>query len=970
MTPFCPHENNRLKKMVVAGAVLCVLGGAATSDADEPLPFNHKVEVYRDDKRDTTVFALRLEQPFLAEEFEASNYLRLEATDDKAYLIYPKEGRFQQKHAEFYGRLRGAGKATLRLSYETVRENLDGSRHVDVNHGDIEVEIPQEDTGSVQLYTAWANRQNDYFLDLLSYYPEESFFQYCLLQSHDRYGVAPPDLLRIRPPRAELETDLYQVFTGSLAIQESIQQQSLSGAAQEGDLNIHISKLSPPRLRSPDYASLLDEKAKQGIQPQPHAIARLVPEDRYFVHFRSLATAGELADLTTEWGDDLLRLFTVHARDNHLQQKLADQLCLDRDGLTKLFADEAVSEGAIAGSDPFLVEGTDVTFVFRLEQAEAFRKAAAGWIADAHERHADLTEREFNYRGHKIAVRYTDDRRVSSFSAEHGDYAIYSNSHRAVRLVIDAAVGKAPSLFDAIDYRYLTTVLPPRDAAECGYLFASEAFIKRNVGPEAKISEKRRVQCFNNLVMLNHASMFYRLENGRSPSSLTDLVEGRYVDLSKVVCPHGGAYAFDVEHDTCTCSLHNRLKYLTPNCELTVQQVSAAENKEYERYKERYRAFWERLFDPLAVRITVGPRIKLELCALPLANSSLYTDLQGHLDERPQPIDTSRIARSAIVTSSAVLGRKRIGELLRQLPGIPEALAADPTLTDLSWLGDRVSVHLCDDDTVVEVDPTRLRPLMGVGTFEQALAASAVWSVEMPTYITIDVDDGDKARRLLEQLSTRIFLRNGSLFGVPTTLDAYRLPDYRDQGVYVLSYQVHALKVRLHLALVGDQLIAATTPETLHEAIDAAVKPADRAPIDAHLLLRLDRRAIKRLSDDLELYWEEKSRLACHRNTISVYNLVKLYGVDADHTGKLSDAKYGVTYFCPDGGEYRFDRERDQVVCSVHGNRQHARQQVELARRSSFRRFFESLDDITASLRYQDDGLITTVEIARAKKDD
>src|SRR6185437_14703033 len=156
--------------------------------------------------------------------------------------------------------------------------------------------------------------------------------------------------------------------------------------------------------------------------------------------------------------------------------------------------------------------------------------------------------------GHKIAVRYTDDRRVSSFSVEHGEYAIYSNSHRAVRLIIDAAVGKTPSLFDALDYRYLTTLLPPSDAGNCGYLFASEAFIKRNVGPEAKISEKRRLQCFNNLVMLNHASMLYRLENSRSPATLSELAVGRYVDLSKVACPHGGAYAFDVEHDTCTCS--------------------------------------------------------------------------------------------------------------------------------------------------------------------------------------------------------------------------------------------------------------------------------------------------------------------------------------------------------------------------------------------------------------------------------
>lgn len=951
-------------------AMLIFAALAARGLADGPLPFSHKVEVYRAEKQGVMAFALRLEQPFLAEEFEASSSLRVEPLDDKAYLIYPKEGRFQQKHAEFYGRLRGEGRAKLRLTYETVRENLDGSRQVDVNRGEIEIAIPDGDTGSADLYKAWARQQNDYFFDLLSYYPGETFFQYCLLQSQERYGVTPPDLRRIRPPRSELEADLYQVFTGSLAIQESLQQQSLRGGSRGGDLNIHVSQLDPPELQSLDYASLLDEKATDGVQPRPHEIARLVPDDCYLLHFRSLDAAGELADLTAEWGDHLLRLFTVHARDNHLQQKLEDELCLRRGPLAKLFDDEVVSEFAVVGADPFVIEGSDVTLIFRLQQPEAFRQAAAEWLAEARQRHPDLTEREFNYRGHKIAVRYTDDRRVSSFSVEHDEYAVYSNSHRAVRRVIDAAAGKTPSLFDALDYRYLTTLLPPGDAADSGYLFASEAFIKRNIGPELKISEKRRLQCFNNLVMLNHASMLYRLENDRSPTSLTELDEGHYVDLSKITCPHGGAYAFDVDGDTCTCSLHNRLKYLTPNAELTVQQVSAAEKQEYERYKERYRAFWARLFDPLAVRITAGQSIKLELCALPLANGSLYTDLKQHLEAKPQAIDTSRIARSAILTSTAVVGRKQIGELLKKIPGVSEVLAADATLTDMSWLGDRVGFHLCDADTVIEVDPTRLQPLMGVGMLEQSLAAAAVWSVEMPSYVSVDVEDADKVRRLLDRLATRIFLRGGSVFGVPSALDAYRLPDYRDHAVYVLSYQLHALKVRLHVALVGDQLIAATTPETLHQAIDAAAMPADRPPVEAHALLRLDRRAIDRLTDDLELYWEEKSRLACHSNTISIYNLVKLYGVDAAETGKLSDAKYGVTYFCPDGGEYRFDRERDQVVCSVHGNRQHARQQVELARQSSFRRFFESLDAITASLRYRNDGLFATVEIDRTRSDE
>ena len=136
--------------------------------------------------------------------------------------------------------------------------------------------------------------------------------------------------------------------------------------------------------------------------------------------------------------------------------------------------------------------------------------------------------------------------------------------------------------------------------------------------------------------MLNNASLFYRLEYGRSPQTLSDLVEGRFIDLKKVVCPHGGAYAFDAEHDSCTCSLHNRLRYLTPNQELPVLKVSQREVEEYERYKGRYASFWQKMYNPLAVRITSSPRVKLEMCVLPQLNGSYYSDFQRLVDKTPR----------------------------------------------------------------------------------------------------------------------------------------------------------------------------------------------------------------------------------------------------------------------------------------------------------------------------------------------
>ncbi len=949
--------------------VLYVIVVASPASAADTLPFNHKIEVYREKDSDTIAFAVRLEQPFLAEEFEKSNYLRLTSLDENSYLIYPKETKFERKHAEFYGRLRGSGVAKLQLSYEIISENLDGSRRVDTREAEIEVAIPPKETGPESLYRQWAEQQNVHFANLLQYYPYESFFEYVLLQSQDRYGVKPPSIPRRASSQNDIEFGLYHTFSGGLAMQQSLQRQTLGSGKKQGDLNIHISRLAPPNIRSLDYEELLKERQeKEGIEPQVHELSRLIPADQYFLQFNSMQAGGEVFDLSRDWGENLLKMFKINATEQHLQQKLESQLCINREELEELFAKQVVDEFAMTGSDTFLAEGADVAFVFRLNQPDQFAAAAERWIEETRQQDIELNEREFNYRGHRVAARYTNDRVISSFVVTAGEFAVFSNSHVAIRKVIDTMTGEIPALIDAADYRYITTILPPSESAETGYLFASEAFLKRLVSPQFKISEKRRLECFNNLVMLNNASLFYRLEHNESPESLTDLVEGHFIDPDKLVCPHGGAYAFDAHHDSATCSLHNRLKYLTPNAELDLLKVSSTEQQEYDRYKKRYESYWQNVFDPIAARLTTGSRVKMEFCFLPFANSGVYRDLQGWVDKKPQPVDTSRISDSAVASIMLVPGRDKVSGILRMIPGVNDVLEMDPTLTDLSWIGDQVSIHFCDDDTILEIDPTqleRLQQLGSVSVMQQGFVATAFAATNIPIYATIDVDDEEKATRLLDNLVSRIFLKGSNFFGLNTELDAYRLPDYQDHRVYALSFQLYAVKIRLYVSLVDGRLVAATKPYVLEEVIDAASRDRSAEPIEAHAVLRLNRRALNKLNDDLQVYWAEKSRQACHRNIMSIYNLVKLYDVPVDQVDQLSDAKYGVTYFCPDHGHYHYHSDSDQVVCSNHGNRQHAKQALKLDEASSFAEFVDSLNEVVASLRFSDEALITTVEISR-----
>ncbi|MEW4490446.1 hypothetical protein AB1L42_20340 [Thalassoglobus sp. JC818] len=952
------------------GLSLVVFTGMLRSASAQPLPFDAKAETYQSEDGEIRAFVLRLEQPFLADQFEKSNTLRLEPLNGNADLVYPKEAKFTQKHAEFYGRLQGEGVAKLQLSYEVITEDLAGQPSLNVRTTEIEISVPTSEGGDPSIYPEWARMQNRHFAELLRYYPETSFFEYVLLQSKDRYGVDPPPLPNAQRHRtSQVETGLYHTFSGGLGLQQSLQWEVLRGNNAPGDLNVHIQQLQPPALQSLDYEQLLKQKTEEGSEPYIHSLAHAVPDDQYFIQFPTMEAANRLIDLSVEWGDSLLQMLTVTARDHHLREKYERQLCLKRDAFPELFADKVIGEVAFTGSDFFFAEGTDLSVLVRVLNPEAFEAATDAWLTEAKENYPDLQVRSVNYRGHRISARYTPDRGVSSFLLMKDDVAIISNSPVVMRKIIDTLLGERPSLKDAADYRYCMTLLPPGTEGQDAYLFLSESLLKYLVGPKFKVAQKRRLQAFNNLVMLNNASLLYRMESGRSPESLSELAQGNFYDPEKVVDPVGGAYDWDADRDTATSSVFNRIKYLTPIVELDVLQVSNQERQEYARYKSRYEALWREVFDPIAMRLSLTDRkVQVETLILPFANSSLYGQLQSMVEGSPQMMETGQFASSAVGSLQLLPGRKRVGQMMKVVPGVQEVLESDPTLTDLSWLGDRVAIHYFDDSMIFEVDPFKLKrtdQLFGIGVPEQTAISAVLAATSLPVAVVIDVEDVDKAGRLLDQLGSEIVLKGEPIAGLSTEFDAYQLPDYDGHHVYVLSYQLYAVKVRLYVSLTNNQLVAATTLDGLQKSIDAIAAQVEADPQPGHAELRINFAAMNEMETDLQLYWNEKLRQAAYRNVMPIYLLVKLYDVPIDEVNSLADSKYGVTYFCPGGGEYRFDETRDQIYSSVYGNRQGARQPLVMPEQTPFSEFYGSLESLSARLKFQDNSLIGTIVIER-----
>jgi hypothetical protein len=70
-----------------------------------------------------------------------------------------------------------------------------------------------------------------------------------------------------------------------------------------------------------------------------------------------------------------------------------------------------------------------------------------------------------------------------------------------------------------------------------------------------------------------------------------------------------------------------------------------------------------------------------------------------------------------------------------------------------------------------------------------------------------------------------------------------------------------------------------------------------------------------------------------------------------------------VQYFCPEGGKYEYDAEKNVVACSVHGTMEKQRQPERMHEDAAFSRLISGIDEITVSLAFQAEGVHTQVRM-------
>ena len=760
------------------------------------------------------------------------------------------------------------------------------------------------------------------------------------------YGLEP-----VIPTRGttdfRLPPDLYSVFTGAAAIQESLQLDPMpqQSAPRTSDVAmVPLASLAGPEVKSHPFATML-----AGRQPRLPVLAGLVPADQYAVFFKDLSAEQELGDLVEAWGGDLLRQIQPGAQDYQVRGRLSRQLCVERSWMTRLFGNWIVDSMAFTGQDPFLKEGTAFTVLFSLRSRDRFlwhleRQYAKAVAAGARRSEFTLDS------GQSGTSVLSEDRSVESHLLLLGDVAIVSNSRAALERVVAVAAKPADSLARSLDFQYVRTLFPQDSAAEDVFLYLSDAHIRHLVGPRWKIGEARRLRCAANLGLLAQAREWFMAEHKRAPD-LDDPNTLRAFKAEILDCPDHGQYRFDAQGIAC-CSVHDRLGQLTPLLELAVDPVTAEEAQQYRDFVEVYQRYWRKYFDPIGMRIKLGNPLRIETCILPLIENSAYDSLVSMTGRRPGQLAEELALPQTVASVRAHLAPEWLDQLERPQTLVPQ-----------DWLGNDLSFNLCEGQVLFALGDLGQNLLSASGTpVAPFLVSYFLSAVNLPAYMTVRLKEPAMVEAALPQHFQRLRDAMSAKRRTDLSIAYYRMDDHQGSRIHVVTLNT-LLKVRLYLAVVGDHLVISSRREVLCKLLETGSRAAPSQ--EASMALTIHRGAFQQLEESFQQGYQETQRSACAQNLPMVSIMMKLLGIPKDQLGPSAWPLAGFQPECPSGGAYEEDAATGAIRCTVHGNQDQPHQPPTGPDSSRTLQLVNSMGRMDVRLSFSETGLMSVLEIRK-----
>ncbi|MHC4943025.1 MAG: hypothetical protein ACYTG7_08405 [Planctomycetota bacterium] len=772
----------------------------------------------------------------------------------------------------------------------------------------------------------------------LEFAPRDSFLNYAIATIARRKGI---DLSRegIDFPIVPIVTedparrvDLMSLTTGAVALHESLQLTEILTLRrrQSGDM-VPLANLGAPDLPSLDFEKRLNDAREAGLDCSADEEAHFIPHDWAYMRFESGRELMAFLKEADVWVHHILTFYGRSAQDAGVLAKPFQRL-----GLPDPLAHAALYETipgpiAVTFSDLFLREGSDITLILP-PGVPSF-----------------------------LVAEIPGDGRsgFARFKAEVKGRLVISSTKAALERVeqtVERNVGEP--LAEQPDYLYMRGLLPAHEK-ETAFVFLSEAFLQRLVGPRLRVLESRRVRCASHLRTAINAALLFMEEEKRKPGSLDELFEQDYLNPERMTCPHSGTYTLNGGIEA-VCTKHNRLGSLTPHLALELEKVFEEEAAAYRRFSRAYANYWRRFFDPVGVSIERdGPSWQIDFIALPLADNSMYRNLSSTSGGVPIQDGIGLRAPGTILHLAAKVDRSFLQDLdswLEKTDLIPEEKARK---TMYGAFGGSASIGLLDNRILFDFDLAGfLGEALEWNAAQDVLMAPVLSGASLPAYVTITLSDRAKAEAFLQALHRGLLLKSsrpeGGTFDL--RLGVYAL-EGSEKEVHSLTLEFFAFKFRIFYTIHDTYLVVATRPDVLRKVVRDGRPETPLNPMN--MKLSIVPGAWKAIRPDMLLDYEEAARKDC------LHFLTGLRPF-SDQGIENGESLLGAAMKCPDGGDYRAV-PGGGLECSLHGRPAEPRQGAAPAVKNAVSRILDGLEEIEFNLCFIEEGIHSTIRFQNSK---
>jgi hypothetical protein len=504
----------------------------------------------------------------------------------------------------------------------------------------------------------------------------------------------------------------------------------------------------------------------------------------------------------------------------------------------------------------------------------------------------------------------------------------------------------------------MRTVFWLTDDLEDGFAFLSDAFIRQLVGPASKIKEKRRLEALTSLAMVTNAALFSAWETGKLPADHAALLAASALKAEEIYTPEGKGVIWDATHRTAVSDVYNTLHFATPLIELPINTITMAECKEYMTFRDDYLKLWRQYFDPVGMRFFLNDqRVRVETYILPLIQSNHYATLRQWTADGTAALDPLRYSRATLMQGTIHLGN--------QLKGFASVL-----LGGRAKVGDWLFVRVDDSPVFNKLAEMWVQQEFEPKAYNDLGQRTLQPLNQLPITLGIQVRDPDAFRKALHELT------KGDLF---TQFTGEEMKPYQGETIIRLTNnQPASLPSIVYVALIEDVWCLSLSDASLKAMIDEAVSRGERKapatsepPVQMNGSVYLAPFAAKKAEDALRFYLEWASHRRALINGPMWYALYRGGLIDAKASEQVQRATarhfLGFVPVSPDGAAFAYDATTDEVANKRHGSVRQPRWRGRIEAASPLGQLLEQFRTLRADLRFQEDGINTTVTIERQR---